>query len=81
MGAILRNDGFGGARAVFPSRLEFTFYEIALATAQYRDCHIQSLGGGWYCYAAAPWFFTYRMPEWSEQQIEACRARVRQLLW
>jgi len=41
MGAILRKDGFGGARSIFPSRPDFTFYEIALATAQYRNSHIQ----------------------------------------
>jgi len=67
MGAILKNDGFGGAGSIFPSRLEFTFHEIALAAAQYRDSHIESLGGGCYCYSALPWLFTYRMPQWTEQ--------------
>jgi hypothetical protein len=81
MGAILRNDGLGGAGAILPSRLEFTFYEIALATAQHRDARVYSLGGGWYCYAAPPWFFTYRKPEWAEQELRACAARVRRLLW
>jgi len=81
MGAILRNDGLGGARSIFPSRPEFSFYEIALAAVQYRDTHIQSLGGGWYCYTALPWMFTYRAPVWTEQAVEAHRARIRTLLW
>jgi len=81
MGAILRNDGIGGARAIFPSRLEFTFYEIALPAAQYRDSHIQGLGGGWYCYCKLPWLFTYRTAEWTEQEVTAHRARVHKLLW
>lgn len=81
MGALLKNDGLGGAGAIFPSRLEFTFYEIALATAQYRDAHIHSLGGDWYCYSAPPWFFTYRRPGWTEQELRAHAARVRRLLW
>jgi len=81
MGAILRNEGFGSAGPVFPSRPEFTFYEIALAAVQYRDTHIHSLGGGWYCYTAVPWIFTYRIPEWTEQQIEAHRSRIRKFLW
>ncbi|MGQ0523883.1 MAG: hypothetical protein ACT4P8_09520 [Betaproteobacteria bacterium] len=81
MGAILKSDGFAGAGSIFPSRVEFSFYEIALAAVQYRDSHIESLGGGWYCYTALPWMFTYRVPEWTEVDIEACRARVRKLLW
>jgi hypothetical protein len=81
MGALLRNDGFGGARPIFPSRLEFTFYEIALPAAQYRDSHIQTLGGGWYCYSALPWLFTYRTPEWTEQEVKAHMARIHKLLW
>jgi hypothetical protein len=81
MGAILRNGGFGGARPIFPPRLEFTFYEIALAAAQYRDSHIQTLGGGWYCYSALPWLFTYRTPEWTEQEVKAHTARIHKLLW
>lgn len=81
MGAILRRDGLAGAGPIFPSRPEFSFYEIALAAAQYRDRHIQSLGGGWYCYTALPWIFTYRVREWTERDIEAHRARVRKLIW
>lgn len=81
MGAILGNDGFAGAGSIFPSRLEFSFYEVALPAAQYRDVHIQSLGGGWYCYCALPWLFTYRVPEWTEREVGACTARVRKLLW
>jgi len=81
MGAILRNAGFGGARSIFPSKPEFTFYEIALSVAQYRNSHIQSLGGGWYCYSAASWFFTYRTVKWSEQEVKAHTARIHKLLW
>lgn len=81
MGAILRNDGFAGAGPIFPSRLEFSFYEVALPAAQYRDAHIQSLGGGWYCYSALPWFFTYHVPVWTDREVEAHMARVRKLLW
>lgn len=81
MGAILRNDGIGGAPSILPSRLEFTFYEIALSAAQYQESHIQSLGGGWYCYCKLPWFFTYRTPKWTEPQVKACMARVHRLLW
>lgn len=81
MGAIVRNDAFGGARSIFPSRLEFTFYEIALPAAQYRDSHIQSLGGGWYCYAKLPWLFTYRTTEWTEQEVKRHMARIPRLLW
>lgn len=81
MGAILRNDGIGGARSIFPSRLDFTFYEIALSAAQYRDTHIQSLGGGWYCYYRAPWLFTYRRTEWTEQGVKTLMARIPKLLW
>ena len=81
MSALLRDDGFGGARSIFPSKLEFTFYEIALGATQYRDSHIQSLGGGWYCYVALPWLFTYRTPEWTERQVKAHRARIHKLLW
>jgi hypothetical protein len=40
-----------------------------------------SSGGGWYCYTAVPWIFTYRIPEWTEQQIEAHRSRIRKFLW
>ncbi len=81
MGAILRNDGIGGAGAILPSKLEFSFYEVALPAAQYRDSHIQSLGGGWYCYCALPWLFTYRMVEWTQQEVDARRARIHKLLW
>ena len=81
MGAILRNDGFGGAGSIFPSKLEFTFYEIALPAAQYRDSHVQSLGGGWYCYSELSWLFTYRTVEWTEQEVKAHMARIRKLLW
>ena len=81
MGAMLRNDSFGGARSIFPSKLEFTFYEIALSAAQYRDSHIQSLGGGWYCYSELSWLFTYRTVEWTEQEIKAHMARIHRLLW
>jgi hypothetical protein len=62
MGAMLRNDGFGGARPIFPS-------------------HIHALGGGWYCYSALPWLFTYRTPEWTEQEVKAHMARIHKLLW
>ncbi|HEX6004684.1 MAG TPA: hypothetical protein VFZ14_11880 [Burkholderiales bacterium] len=81
MAVILKNDGFAGARSIFPTRLEFAFYEVALPAVQYRDAHLQSLGGGWYCYSWAPWFFTYRMPVWTERQIEAHRARIRRFAW
>jgi len=81
MGAILRNDRFGGARSIFPSQPEFTFYEIAISVAQYRDSHIHSLGGGWYCYAVAPWLFTYRTVDWSEREVKAHMARVHKFLW
>ena len=81
LGAILRSGGWEDARPIFPSRLEFTFYEIALPTAQYRDSHVQSLGGGWYCYSAPLWLFTYRMPLWTEREAKICRARVRTFLW
>jgi hypothetical protein len=81
MSALLKNDSFGGAQSIFPSKLEFTFYEIALAAAQYRDSHIESLGGGWYCYSALPWLFTYRTPAWTEREVKAHMARVHRLLW
>ena len=81
MGAILKSDTLSSTGSIFPARPEFAFYEIALAAAQYRDRHIQSLGGGWYCYTALPWIFTYRVREWTERDIEAHRSRVRKLLW
>ncbi len=81
MGAILRSDGIGGARSICPSRLDFSFYEVALSAVQYRDSHIESLGGGWYCYTALPWLFTYRVPEWTEREIDAHVARIHKLLW
>lgn len=81
MGAILRNDGLGSAGPIFPTRPAFSFYEIALAAAQYRDTHILSLGGGWYCYTVTPWVFTYRVPSWTEASVEAHRARIRRALW
>lgn len=80
MGAILRSDGSGGG-AILPSRPAFTFYEIALAAAQYRDARIPSLGGGWYCYPAPPWFLIYRRPERSERELRAHAARIRRFLW
>ncbi len=81
MSAILRNDGIGGAGSILPSGLQFTFYEIALPAAQYRDAHIESLGGGWYCYARLPWLFTYRTVEWTEQDVKALMGRVHRFLW
>jgi hypothetical protein len=81
MGAILRNDGIAGARSMFPTRLDLTFYEIALSAAQYRDSHIYSLGGGWYCYSELSWLFTYRTVEWTEQKVKTHMARVHKLLW
>lgn len=81
MSAIVKHDGISAAGAIFPSRPEFSFYEIALAAVQYRDTHLEPLGGGWYCYTALPWIFTYCVPQWTDRDVEQCRARVRKWLW
>jgi hypothetical protein len=73
--------GWCRARSIFPSKLEFTFYEIALPAAQYRDCHIQRLAGGWYCYSKLSWLFTYRTVEWNGREVKAHMARIHKLLW
>jgi hypothetical protein len=78
MVAIPGHDGIGGARSLFPSAPGFSFHEIALPAAHYRNPHIHSLGGGWYCYCAGSWLFTYRR---SDEAVKAQMSGIRKLLW